>query len=76
MDSMQKPLAVTGDPQCTWGEASKAVNISEEYPSSADSCQCFKSATVNITAPLVKLFFGNAGGFIVLIVVFMVLFCF
>lgn len=46
--------SVIRDPQCAGGEVSKAVNTSEEYPSPLDSCQCIKSATVNIATPLVE----------------------
>lgn len=42
--------SVIRDPQCAGREVSKAVNTSEEYPSPSDSCQCTKSATVNIAA--------------------------
>lgn len=40
--------SVIRDPQCAGREVSKAVNTSKEYPSPLDSCQCIKSATVNI----------------------------
>lgn len=42
--------SVIRDPQCAGREVSKAVNTSEEYPSPSDSCQCTKSASVNIAA--------------------------